>query len=101
MEKDNILTGFVIGCMFPVLGFMTVSGLFSLLGEFGLMEASSGMASGHRLRTVALIAICSNLIPFNYFKNQKADSSMRGIIFPTLVYVGFWFYKYYNVLFGS
>ncbi|MFZ1750029.1 MAG: hypothetical protein WAU01_07550 [Saprospiraceae bacterium] len=99
LERNSILTGFVIGCLFPVLGFVLVEFIFNTLTHYGLMAEVSASTAGRRFRTIALIALCTNLIPFNYAKNRKSDHTMRGIVFPTLIYVMAWLYKFAGDLF--
>jgi hypothetical protein len=99
LDRNSIVTGLVVGCIVPVLGFLAVEFIFDTLTHFGLMEEVSASSSGRRFRTMALIGICFNLIPFNYCKNQKWDQTMRGIIFPTLIYVAAWIYRFYSELF--
>ncbi len=101
MERDSLMTGFVVGCIVPVLGYMIFNGVFDMLTQAGFMEEVSIGSASQRLRTLSLLGICSNLLPFNYFKNQRADNSMRGIIFPTLIYIGFWLYTFQHVFFGQ
>lgn len=99
IEKNSLLTGIVIGAIVPVLGYIVVETIFDLLGHLGLMELSIGGPNSRRIRTLALLGICSNLIPFNIGRKYRLDDTMRGIVFPTLIYVAAWVYKYYSVLF--
>lgn len=99
IEKNSLLFGLVLGCIMPVLGFIVIEFIFNSLTDLGLMAEVSASSAGRRFRTIALIAICSNLIPFNISKNNRWDSTMRGIIFPTLIYVGAWVFKFYGELF--
>ena len=100
MDKNSIVTGLVLGCIVPVLGFIVVQFIFDTLIQFGLMAEVTASSEGRRLRTLALIGICFNLIPFNISKNNRWDQTMRGIVFPTLVYVGAWIFRFYSELFG-
>ena len=100
MDKNSIVTGLVLGCIVPVLGFIVVQFIFDTLTQFGLMAEVTAFFEGRRLRTLALIGICFNLIPFNISKNNRWDQTMRGIVFPTLVYVGAWLFRFYSELFG-
>lgn len=99
MEKDSIFTGIILGMIAPVIGYLVVEQLFNLLVQFGLMDGVTGQSVGRRLRTTALLAICFNLIPFNYAKRNIYDKTLRGIVFPTVCYVGLWVYKFQEVLF--
>lgn len=99
MEKDSKLLGFVLGAIFPVLGYVLIDGLFEFLTDQGLMSNTSGSGVSRRMRTVALLAICSTLVPFQWAKRNRYDDTMRGIVFPTLIYVGYWVYFFYDHLF--
>jgi hypothetical protein len=99
IDRNSILTGLVLGAIVPVFGFLIVEFIFNTLTQFGLMEVVSSSSSGRRFRTLLLIAICCNLIPFNIAKNRRWDDTLRGIIFPTLIYVGAWIYRFYGELF--
>ncbi len=100
IDKNSLVFGLVLGCIVPVLGFVLVEFIFNQMTQFGLMAEVSESSSGRRFRTLTLIALCSNLVPFNIAKNRKWDDTMRGIIFPTLIYVGAWILKFYGELFG-
>lgn len=99
-DKNSLLLGFTLGCIVPVLGFVAVEFLFQTFTEAGWIDAVSSESAGRRLRTIALIAICCNLIPLQIAKNQKWDDTMRGIVFPTLIYVVAWIWKFHNELFA-
>ena len=100
IDKNSLIFGLVLGCIVPVVGFVVVEFIFNQSTLFGLMSEVSSSSSGRRFRTLTLIAICTYLIPFNIAKNRKWDDTMRGIVFPTLIYVGAWIFKFYGELFG-
>ena len=99
IEKNSVFTGLVLGAIVPVLGYIVTEFIFSLMTQAGIMEYVSGSGSSRRMRTLALIGICTNLVPFNVARKYKWDNTMRGIVFPTLLYVGFWLYQYSGILF--
>ena len=99
IERNSVLTGFVLGCIVPVLGFLAVEFIFNALTDAGVISQVNAYTAGRRMRTISLLAICSNLIPFNIAKNRKWDQTLRGIVFPTLIYVGAWLYKFAGELF--
>ena len=98
-ENNNILIGFAVGAITPILGYFVVQSLFEALSYMGLMDSGGTGYYSKRFRTLALFAICTNLIPLNFFKKRKWDKAMRGVVFPTLIYAAFWIYKYFSVLF--
>lgn len=99
IEKNNFAMGLLVGVLTPIIGYIFVEFLFDMLTNFGLMEDVTVSASSRRERTLGLLAICFNLIPFQYCKSKRWDYTMRGIIFPTMIYVAFWIYRYKDILF--
>lgn len=99
MERDSILAGFVLGALIPVFGYFIFENLFEFLNAKGVLADAIGEGMMRRIRTIELIAICSNIIPFEVSRRKHWDDTLRGIVFPTLIYVGFWVYKYYQILF--
>lgn len=100
MERDSLLTGLVLGAILPVLGYVFFEQLFLLLEQTQTISTANGYALIRRMRTISLLAICTNLLAFNWGKANRYDNTMRGVIFPTLIYVGFWVYKYYDQLYN-
>lgn len=99
MEKNSLLTGFVLGAIVPVLGFYLIENIFDVLTQMGWMDEVSLSTGGKRYRTMTLLAVCTNLIPFHIAKLKRWDDTMRGIVFPTLIYVIMWIYTFYDQLF--
>jgi len=99
LDKDSLFTGIIIGVIIPVVGYLVVEFIFNTLTSFGLMEYVTGGGTSKRMRTLALLGICCNLIPFNISIRNKWDDTMRGIVFPTLAYVVLWIYQFGSVLF--
>ena len=98
-DKDTIVMGLMFGAIAPVFGYIIFDGIFSGLEFVGLIEEATSSALDRRERTVTLLAICFNLLPFQYARKRKWDKMMRGIVFPTLIYVAFWLYRYHDILF--
>ena len=99
MEKDSFVFGLLLGAVVPVFGYIIIDFIFNSLVGYGLMAEVTFSTSGRRMRLILLLSICMCLIPFNVAKNQRWDNTMRGIVFPTLVYVAAWIYKFYGELF--
>lgn len=97
-KLDNIFIGIAIGAIVPVLGYLLIDGLFDMAINSGVIP-SNGSGTIRRQRTFTLIALCFNLIPFTNFKNKRYDQAMRGVVFPTMIYVIFWLFKYSSSLF--
>ena len=101
LEKNSVFTGLVVGAIVPVLGYLLLEFIIEMLNQTGAISYFTGRSFSIRTRTLALLGICTNLIPFNICRKRKWDNTMRGIVFPTLLYVGFWIYQYGGMLFNS
>jgi hypothetical protein len=99
MEKDSIWTGVILGMMVPAIGYLLAEALFGFLISTGVMSEAFGAGIARRDRLIALLAICFNLVPFHISKKNYWDKTMRGVVFPTLVYVAFWLYRFGSQLF--
>ncbi len=97
---DSFLSGLLIGSCVPILGFALIQILFDTLASFGLMDYASSSGAGPREKTIGLLAICCNIIPFNIFKNRRMDYALRGCVLPTMLFVGYWLYRYKEMLFS-
>ncbi len=99
LTKDSIPIGFILGLMLPFIGYALLLELYDQL-EANLIISDIGLSETFRKRTIALIAICFNLIPFNLFNQRRLHNSMRGIIFPTVVYVMTWLVYFSSSIFN-
>lgn len=101
MEKNSFMLGFAVAAMAPILGFFAINGIFDMLANANIIEGASGYGMAQRERTIYLLSICIILIPFNIFNRKRWTDSMRGTVIPFLIYIGFWAYKYQDVLFSQ
>ncbi len=98
LREDNLIVGIITGILVPVLAYGLWTLLFTALTKAGIMDPD-GFSESWRARTLALLAICSNLLPFQLHKKWRNDQSMRGLIFPTIVFVGIWVYVFKSAIF--
>ena len=95
--NTNTLIGFAFGACIPVLGYMLIYFVFEQLTDSGLLgELGSSMSVIKRMRTIAVLAIATNLIPFQYFKKKRKGEEMRGIVIATFIYALIWIVYYWN-----
>jgi hypothetical protein len=88
---EQMLIGFAIGAVVPVITYVVVEFVFELLMNAGIMaDLGSGFAVTKRLRTLAVIAIAGNLIPFQILKSRRNYNTMRGILLATFIYAAIW-----------
>lgn len=99
MPKNSFITGLIIAAILPIVGYF----FWQLLLET-IANSSTGQGMGltptWRQRTVLLLAICTNLVPFQIFSKRREINSMRGISIPTILYVLMWVYHFKYILFG-
>ena len=99
--KDNsIKVGIILGLLLPFVGFWLWKGVFEFLTMAGVMDPT-GFSEDWRQRTFALLAICMNIIPFQYHQKRRNDNTMRGLIFPTVLYVVVWVVVFRESIFGQ
>lgn len=98
-SRNSFILGLVIGICVPVAAYGILLTLYDFL-DAQLLASDIGFAPEFRTRTLMLIAICTNLVPFHLYHRRRADDTMRGLIFPTIVYVGAWFYVFGRHLIG-
>ncbi|MBC6996092.1 hypothetical protein QWY85_04690 [Neolewinella lacunae] len=61
------------------------------------VEWASGLAERNIVfqpRTVALMAICLNVLPMNYFRRRYHNRSLRGLVIGTMLMATLWFVYY-------
>ena len=99
--KDNsIKIGIILGITLPFIGFWLWKGVFELLTMANVMDPT-GFSEDWRQRTFALLAICMNIIPFQYHQKKRNDDIMRGLVFPTVLYVVAWVIIFRESIFGQ
>ncbi|MBT8231957.1 MAG: hypothetical protein KJN84_04985 [Bacteroidia bacterium] len=98
-ENNNILMGLLIGVTVPLLGYFCIETIFNLLTEQGIMDEVSLSSSTKRQRTMALVAICFNIIPLQVIRSRTFGSIIKGIVFATMLYAAFWVYYFKSSLF--
>lgn len=95
-DKNSFVHGILLGIIVPLLGFGIIKLLLYLL-SLTLNENYNDW----RLRTISLIAICANFIPFQFHKKHHNDESMRGITIPTILLGIAWVVTYRQFIFGE
>ena len=95
LKKDSILVGIGVGLVVPFVGYALLLELYDQLAAGGVIS-DIGLSESFRKRTIALLALCLNLIPFILYNRRWYHNTMRGIVFPTVLYATLWF-----IYFGS
>ena len=93
LNKNTVLSGFIMGILLPVVSFFVLFTLFNLLGKIGTGDGI-GLSESFRERTSAILAIAVNLLPMNVFSRRRFDQSIRGVVIATGVLALAWVVYY-------
>lgn len=85
-RNDNILIGLAVSLIIPFIAY------FLLLQVQGFIASSAGRPIMFEQRTLALIAICLNVMPLNYFRKVYRNRSLRGLATGTMILALCWFF---------
>ena len=99
LHKDNFWLGIVIGICVPIMSYGIILTGVDFVDE-NFLPPDVSMSRGFRERTLSVIAICCNLIPFHFYNRRYATNTMRGMVPPTLIFVGLWIWFYGRHLIG-
>ena len=86
MKRNVPFFGFVLGALFPLLGFLVmyfIWGHHEAVGEF----MHSVMRSHDLAGKVFSLSLLANLVPFLFFTSRRLDYSARGVFVATMIYV--------------
>ncbi len=94
MAKDSIFIGILFGLLTPIFGYYLIEALFDLYAL-----AMHEPAPDWRVKTLSVMGLCMNLIPFHLFRIKRYDKSLRGVVFPTILYVVIWVFYFWDSIF--
>lgn len=97
--KNSLAFGIIIGICVPVFGAAITKILFEQLANANIIPTTEGAFSVNQERTIWVIGIICNLIPFQYFKTKNAEKVMKGILYMTLIGVTIWLIVYAGSIF--
>jgi hypothetical protein len=83
-RRNNLNIGIGLGLLVPTVSFVFLYGLVTL---FGL---------NMKTRTLALIAVCLNMLIVSFFRKNRASESIRGAVIATVVMALGWFAWFYQ-----
>lgn len=101
LNKNHIVLGLIIGACLPIVGYALFMMLFETLESAGIMDEVTAGSADRRMRTLGLLGICTNILPFEIYRKKRLDHTMRGLVIPTVIYIGIWIYTYKDILFGG
>ena len=98
LDKDSLILGVFLGLAVPFVGYALILTLFEQLAATEWLSAETRTIS-FRARTIAVLAICLNIVPFKYYQKQWYQATMRGVMMATLIYVSLWLYQFSGDIF--
>ncbi len=94
LKKDSVWVGLLLGIVSPILVYLLLLLIYSFMDSVGVFS-DYGFAEDFRTRTLALIAICSNLVIMQGIrKSHRYHETMRGALIASMLLVGIWFWKF-------
>ena len=78
-----------MGIAYPIAAYGILLTLYDFLDAQGLLD-STGFSANFRSRTLALVAICINVLVIQYFMKRHSTRSMRGVLLSTFALAVFW-----------
>ncbi len=82
-RRNNLNIGAGVGLLLPIV-------VFGVL--FGIVQ----MGLPLKMRTIALIGICANMLLMRPFRRNRAGDSIRGVVFATCALAALWIFNFYQ-----
>ncbi len=82
LKRNNLNIGIGLGILLPLITFVILNGLTNV-ANISFKE-----------RTIALICICLNGLLMQFYKNLRANESVRGLVLATVGLCAIWFIYY-------
>ena len=84
-RRNNLNIGIGLGILVPLIVFSMMYSVVSL-GELRRVK----------IRTLALIGVCLNMLLIHFFRKNRANESIRGLVIATFAMALGWFAWFYN-----
>lgn len=91
-RNDHFWIGLAVSVFVTVVAYA----LFLQLGDY--FSAGTGRSIVFRPRTLALLAICINVLPMNVFRRTYRTRSMKGLMVGVMILAVAWFVYYGQAL---
>lgn len=98
LDKNGLLFGFLLGMFSPAFVFAVMVVATDAVGSLTENDADLG---GIRIRTIFLVAICTNIFWIRYYNEPFYFKTLRGVVFATMTLSLLWFVRYYSDLYST
>lgn len=89
MNRNSPILGFLIGAVFPLIGFVIVYFIFRNGSQSIENFVSNYWTSNKTFAKLLTLSILANLAPFVYFNAKRLDYLSKGVFIATMIYVVF------------
>jgi hypothetical protein len=90
-KQNTVLLGIIWGFVIPLVGVAILMMIDETITDMNVLLPNNNVYGGQKRRTLFLLAICLNLIPFQLYRNHRMDKSLRGVGIATMIYAAAWF----------
>lgn len=93
LNRNAILVGLLLGLLVPSLTYIMLLQIFSILETKGA-ASGIGFSENFRERTLAIVALATNLFLLSIYRKRRWDLTMRGIVIGTTLLALAWLYVF-------
>lgn len=98
LKQNTLLAGAIWGLLIPFVGVALLMMFDEWILGLDFTLPNNQEYYGQKPRTIYLLGICLNLIPFQFYRNRKMDKGLRGVGLVTMVYAIVWFFIFASSL---
>lgn len=98
INRNSFWIAFVAAVLLPFVGYAIILSIYEQMESIGWVSPI-GLAGNFRIRTVAMIAVCLNIILIQYYNRKKYTESIKGVGTATIIYSIIWVFYFGRHLF--
>ena len=91
LRQNNVISGLLWGLVIPIIGVAVLMMIDETIADMNILLPNDAIYPGQKRRTLFLLGICLNLIPFQLYRNRRMDKALRGVGMATMIYAAAWF----------
>ena len=93
LNKNELWVGLLLGLLLPAVTYTILFQIFSLL-EIKGAASTKGFSENFRERTLAIVALATNLYLMSTYRRRRWDKTMRGVVIATALLAIVWLYVF-------
>lgn len=95
-DRNNVWLGMALGFITPLAGFVLLYFINELLTTLAIIDSGSES----RIRTILIIAVCTNIYWIRAFNQPFTLQTLRGLVSATMLLCAIWFAVYFDTLYA-